>query len=142
VATLEQILDALAARVTTELDPVIENLQVVPKLTFNPTPPCIDIFPGDPFFEPIAFDGRYAYYFTVRARATAADHEGGQSLLLSLMDPSSSTSLADAIEGTYSISGTSYDVTVEEGPSAFGIFNDPGSIENRLLGTLWRVRVL
>jgi len=135
-------MDALAAQVTSDLSPLITDLQVDGKFVPIPSPPCIDIFPGDPFFEPLAFRGKYTYYFTARARVTTADHEGGQSLLLSLMDPAAATSLTASLEGTYSIGGTSYDVTVEEGPSAFGIFNDPGSIENRLLGALWRVRVL
>ena len=137
----EEIMEALATQLTTGLV-AIDTLQVVGKLVPNPTPPCIDIYPGDPFFEPIAFSGQYARFFTVRVRVSTADHEGGQSLLLSLMDPSGTTSLTDAIEGGYTVNGDVLDVSVEEGPSAYGIFNDPGSQDNRLLGALWRVRVL
>ena len=57
------------------------------------------------------------------------------------MDPSASTSLTEAIEAD-TVTGDVLDVSVEEGPSAFGIFNDPGSQDNRLLGAMWRVQVL
>ena len=55
MASLEEIMDALAAQLDTTLTAVIPDLQVDGKLVPNPTPPCIDIYPGDPFFEPIAY---------------------------------------------------------------------------------------
>ena len=71
-------MDALAAQIDTTLGAVIKNLQVDGRLVPNPTPPCIDIYPGDPFIERIAFSGEYAGYFTVRVRVSTADQEAGK----------------------------------------------------------------
>ena len=109
----------------------------------NPTPPCIDVFlfEDDPI-ERIAMGSVYAFDFTVRVRVTDADEQGGQSLLLSMMDPNAVTSLTEAVEGTYAIGGTTYDVSVEAGPSGLRAFNNPDSVDSRLLGATWLVRVL
>jgi hypothetical protein len=134
-------MDALAAQITTQLS-TITNLQVDGRLVSNPTPPCIDMYPGDPFMQRSSYGEGWDYFFSVRCRVSTADQEAGQDLLLSLMDPTASTSLTSAIESDATLGGTVDDLQVEESPSSFGIFSDPGAIENRLLGAIWRVHVI
>jgi hypothetical protein len=142
MATLAEIMDALASQIQTQLDPVIENLQVDGRLIYNPTPPAIDIYPAEEFMERLAMSSEWGFTLSIRARVSTADHEAGQDTLLSLMDPAAATSLTRAIEADETLGGVVDDVTVVGGPSGFGYFTDPGLIENRLLGALWRVQVI
>ena len=136
-------MDALASQIQTELDPVISELQVDGRLVMNPTPPCIDIYPGEPFQEAFTMGhGNNSFFFSVRGRVHTADHEAGQDLLLSMMDPAEPESVLQAIVSDTTLGGLVDDLAVVEGPSSFGYFNDPGSTENRLLGCIWRVQVL
>jgi len=138
-------MDALAAQIQTELcgtaNPVIEQLQVEPRLVFNPTPPAIDIYPADPFTELISYGNERELNFTVRARVSTADSEGGQDLLLSMMDPMSAESLIGAVLADSTLGGKAGDVAVD-GPSGFGVFPLPsGETGHSLLGCTWTVRV-
>ena len=47
-------MDALAAQIQTELSGLVDGLQVSGRLLWNPTPPVIDVYPGDPHQESIA----------------------------------------------------------------------------------------
>jgi len=141
VSTLTQIMDAMAAQLEDEIGPLIENLQVQGRLIPSPTPPSIDIYPGDPFQDLLTFGAQNELFFTVRARVHTADNEAGQELLLSMMDPESATSVAQAIRSDRKLGNTVSQATVVEGPSAFGVFTDAGG-EGSLLGCTWRVRVL
>jgi hypothetical protein len=151
-----EILDALANQIQAQLsdsigtaDPLIDDLQVYQRMTWNPTPPTIDMYPGDdPFQEQVGMGrGNNALYFTVRARVNTPEHEGAQDLLLAMMDPQDSLSVSAAITaaGTASpaktLGGVVESVSVE-GPSNFGIFTDPGPTAGSLLGCTWRVQVL
>jgi len=136
--------DALAEQITDQLcgtaNPVIVDLQVDARLIPNPTPPAIDIYPGTPFTEAIAF-GRTSrqYWFTVRARVSTADNEAGQDLLLSMMDDGSDESVEAAIISVREYAGAKLgDI---EGPSEFGVFRDSGG-EESLLGCTWRVALV
>jgi hypothetical protein len=148
MAEVTEIMDALATRIETVLcgtaNPLIEHLQVDGRLIPSPTTPAIDIYPGDPFTEPLGFGpGNKELFFTVRARVSTADNEGGQNLLLSMMDPNADTSLEQAIlDGDRTLGGVVGAVASVEGPSAYGIFADPGQTTQNLLGCLWRVRVI
>lgn len=140
--TLGEVMDALAAQLQTKLDPAIDTLQVISRLTFNPTPPAIDIYPSDPFQEQTAFGMRQVeVYFDVRARVSTAENEGGQDLLLEMMDPAASTSVAAAIAADRTLGGKVQDA-VAEGPSNFGAYVDPGATAQALLGCTWRTRVI
>jgi hypothetical protein len=140
-ATLGEVMDALAAQLDSELAPLIEDLQVTGRMTFNPTPPSIDIYPSDPFQEQIAFGGRQvAAFFDVRARVSTAEHEGGQDFLLSMMDPRADTSVYQALVKDKTLNSTVQDVSVEP-PSNFGAYVDPGGA-GALLGCTWRTRVI
>jgi hypothetical protein len=138
-------MDAMASRIQSELsgtaNPLIELLQVEPRYVFNPTPPTIDIYPADPFTESIGYGpGNDQFTFTVRARVSTAEHEGGQDLLLSMMDPRATTSLSGAIEEDGTLGGVVESLNVT-GPTGFGLFPSSGP-EGTLLGTTWTVTVI
>lgn len=137
-------MDAMASQLQTYLggtaSPAVENLQVDGRLMFNPTPPAIDIYPADPFQAELAMGpGNRELFFLVRARV-AGDHEAQQDLLLSLMDPSGSTSLAAALESNVTLGGV-VDNLVVGGPSGFGVFPEPLPNTGTLLGCTWTVEV-
>jgi hypothetical protein len=135
-------MDALADQLQTALDPVIEKLQVTGRMTFNPTPPAIDIYPGDPFQEQISFGARQVMvFFDVRARVSTAEHEGGQDLLLSMMHPSDAASVVGAIASDRTLGGKVQDAFPEP-PSNFGAYVDAGPGSHALLGCTWRTRVI
>jgi hypothetical protein len=145
VASLTEIMDALASQIDSRLvgtaDPLIEGLQVDGRMVFNPTPPSVDVYPADPFQEGLAFGkGNNEVFLTVRARVSTAEHEGGQDLLLSMMDPEATTSMAQAILFDRTLGAKVERVNVT-GPSAFGVFPDAGGSGSALLGCTWTVRV-
>jgi len=137
------MMDALADQVEESLvgtaNPVIVGLQVDNRLNPNPTPPSIDVYPGSPFTESIAYGSVRQYWFTVRARVSTADNEAGQDLLLSMMDNESDESVEAAIRSVKTYAGAQLgDV---EGPTEFGVFTDSGG-EGNLLGCTWRVGLI
>ena len=141
-----EIMDAMATQIQGVLcgtaDPLIEELQVYGRFLENPTPPAIDIYPADPFTVGLGFgSGNREFNFTVRARVTTADHEAGQDLLLSMMDPDAATSVAEALEGSGTASALVDDIAVVDGPTGFGVFPSTGP-DGNLLGCTWTVRVL
>jgi hypothetical protein len=121
--------------------PLIPELQTTGLMNINPTPPSIDVYPADPSQDALTF-GRQnnEFSFTVRARVTTADHDAGQLLLLSMMDPSSTTSVARAIKSDKTL-GSKVSSLAVAGPSGFGIFNDRNG-EGSYLGCTWTVRVM
>jgi hypothetical protein len=147
------ILDALGNQLEAQLanglgtaDPLLDELQVYRRMTWNPSPPTIDMYPDPEFQAQIGMGrGNNELIFLVRARVNTPDYEGAQDLLLAMMDQQDSLSVAAAITaaGTASASktlgGMVESVTVE-GPSDFGVFTDPGG--SSLLGCTWRVRVM
>jgi hypothetical protein len=145
MATPAQIMDALASQIQAALcgtaDPAIEQLQVDGRLIISPTPPAIDIYPGDPFQEQASFKpGDKTFNFIVRVRVSTADDEGGQDLLLSMMDPTAATSLAKAIEANRTLGNVVGNVLVE-GPSGFGVFPEASGTGGSLLGCTWTATV-
>lgn len=138
MASLRDILDGLADQLRTALVSTVEDLQVEPRLVFNPTPPCIDLFPADPFLDHTAMGvGSREASVTVRARVTG-DHEAEQDWLVDMMDPASSESVLVAIGNTLAVNDDTFNVSVS-GPSGFRQYTDPGG--QSLLGTEWEVRV-
>lgn len=145
MATVAAIMDALASQIESELcgtaSPRIPELQVDGQLIPSPTPPAVDVYPGDPFQEQTAMGrGNNVLFFTVRVRVSTAENAGGQALLLSMMDPEANTSMAQAILSNRTLGGVVERVANVEGPSAYGVFLDSGG-DGRLLGCTWRVQV-
>ena len=147
MATIAAIQDALADQVYDVLcgtaNSPIADLQADGRMIPSPTPPAIDVYPADPFVEPMSFGSpeNVYMYLTVRARVTTADNEAGQDLLLSMMDPSASTSVAQAIMSDKTLGGVVRKLNVTAGPSAFGVFEDTGG-DGNLLGCTWTVWIV
>jgi hypothetical protein len=146
VSSLVEIVEALAAA----LEPLREevpDLQIYPYWLANPTPPAIDIYPGDPFSHGTGFGaGHDACFFTVRARVTTADQDQGQQGLLALMDTNAATSIEQALVADQTLGGVVDSVSVGEsdtpGVSGYRVYVEDAAANGRLLGAEWRVEVL
>ena len=135
-----EIQDALAAQLAAELA-TIDGLQAHGRVVWNPTPPCLDIYPAEPYQEPAGMGvGNNYVFLTVRARVNTPDYEGAQDLLLQMMDMDGAYSVEQAIEADKTLGGVVGQVLVLSGPSEFGAFVDPGG--SALLGCTWRVQVV
>ena len=138
MATITQIRAALASQIQTALSGV-DNLTTDPRMSFNPTAPYIDVYPGDPFREPGSFGRNGIFFLTVRARVSTADHPAAQDTLDALMDDEGSASVGNAIMGNRTLGGMVDNVSVVE-QSGYGTF--PGGGDESALGCTWRVRVI
>lgn len=102
MATLAELMDAMADQIRGVVDDVTDvAVQVEPRWIVNPTPPTIDIYPGDPSSDQDlrAFtDLMGEPLFTVRARVDMSDSTASQDLLLAFMDDTDPLSIAAAIE--------------------------------------------
>lgn len=105
-------IDQIAEQIRDGIGTEVFGIQVETGYVFNPTPPCIDIFPGDPArdSQSAAFhdeDGPYdgAYVFTVRTRIGTADETEAQRLLLQFMDDESDLCIAAAIYADPTLNG-------------------------------------
>jgi len=143
VSTLVEIAEGLAAALQPVKD-VIDDLQVYPYWLLNPTPPAIDIYPGDPFQDGTGFDpAKKALFWTVRARVTTADQDNSQINLLSMLDPVLATSVEQALIADPTLGGLVDDVTVvNEFPTGYREYVADTAVNGRLLGAEWRVEVL
>lgn len=75
----------------------IPDLQVYDGRNENPSPPSLDVYPGDPFQVGAGFGvGEKLVFFTVRARVSKADQDS-QKLLLRLLDSTDPASVEAAI---------------------------------------------
>lgn len=142
-ASVLEIMLALGGQLDEQLaaTPALEGLQVAALFVRDPTPPCIDIYPGDPFGEQVAFDHTSReLLFTIRARVDAADVDAGQELLLGLMDRGPGSVLG--AHGADRTLGGAVDTSVLEGPTGFSAYAaTQGAATGSLLGCEWRLRV-
>jgi hypothetical protein len=86
-AGLRTIRDEMADQIRAAMAAVTDiDVQVEPRWVPNPTPPCIDMYPGasprDRETAAMSADDDEGYYITVRARVTTADSDAGQDLLV------------------------------------------------------------
>jgi hypothetical protein len=136
---------AIAAQLQLELAPAIEGIQIDPKLVSNPTPPCLDVYPGDPFIERTSFGpgGGVEELYTVRARVVTADQQDGQELLLQMLDPRGPLSVWAALEVDATLGGAVDDSSVEavSGFVPYESAGGAGGYTGTLLGAEWRIRV-
>lgn len=143
-ATLAEIMDALADQIRGVIDDVTDvDVQVEPRMVLNPTPPCIDMYVGDPsadqelrsFGELIGGE-----LLTIRARVGTADHYAGQDLLLALMDDEDPLSIAQAINEDRTLGGIASTLDLRD-RSGYITFIDTLA-EAALLGATWTVVVV
>lgn len=97
-------LDEMATQIRENIGTEVFGIQVEVGWVFNPSPPTIDLYPGDPSRDPTTAsfageDGPYdgGYEITVRARVPTADTTEGQRLLIQMMDDASDLSIAAAL---------------------------------------------
>ncbi len=141
--SLALIADALADQISDELcgtaNPVIENLQVENRRHPNPTPPAIDIYPGDPWTEVIGYGNVRQYWLNVRARVGMADDEAGQDLLLAMMDNSTDESVEAAIRSLRTYAGAQLgDIEA----LSYGPITDFDAQGVTFYGCIWRVALI
>lgn len=141
------ILEAMADQIRDALSGADWDFQVEPKMVLSPTPPSVDMYPGDPAtnaelasFAATAEDAAAGFIFNVRARIAPTDHEAGQEVLLELSDPASDLSLVQALYDDPTLGGIASDLNVAS-ESGFTIFTDldPTKV---FLGVLWRFVVI
>ena len=145
-ASLAELLDELANTMLAVVGPAVSEteVQVVGRRNFNPTPPSIDIYPGDPFRSTPDSAGfgetGGELLLTVRARVTTVDNIAGQDLLLRLMDDEDAISVASTLMEDQTLGGLASSVYVE-GNSGYIRYLE-GDEGGALLGCEWRLRVL
>ena len=126
----------LAEGITDALVPlasVIPGLQVYGYWNDNPTPPSLDVYPGDPFQTGAALGGagNAEVFFTVRARVSTGDLEAAQKLLLRLLDVQDPASVEVALQDVA--------VVTQEGVSGLRQYAEDSGASERMLGCEWRV---
>lgn len=134
--SLITIMDEMADQIRSVVEAVTDiDVQVESRMVFNPTPPCIDLYPGDTSRDELtaAFDDvTGAYVFTVRARVNTADTDAGQDLLLALMDDANALSLAGALLDEPTLNGYASSLHVRDF-SGYRLFEHPSG-EGAYLG--------
>ncbi len=148
-AALGDLLDALRDVLLDTVGPAVTDVevQVTGRRNFNPTVPSIDIYPGDPFRDKLTSTAGFSddqgdLILTVRARVSTVDNQGGQDLLLRLMDDHDDIGVAGTLEEDQTLNGLASSVSVE-GNSGYLSYIEGGSESGAaLLGCEWRVRVL
>ena|SRR5215471_11031961 len=127
---IDEIVGALQPVVTE-----IPSLQVYPYWNDNPSPPAIDIYPGDPFQDGAGFGSlNVEAFFTVRARVSIGDARAATELLLRLLDPADAASVRTAIENANA------GAIAEGSPGGFRQYADDVPGAGRMIGCEWRIR--
>ncbi len=135
-----ELADTLEAALEAEAD---FEIAVNTGMYFNPTTTAIDIYPDDPFRDPLTAghgDVNGGYRFVIRARTGLNDLDSGQEILMDLMDDEQPYSPAVALSVDPTLNGMAQDVFVD-GPSGFLPFRDLGG-EGTMAGVTWSVLVL
>ncbi len=143
MSTLAQILDEMAAEIRNVVSQVSGvDIQVEPRMVLNPTPPCIDLYPGDPSMDPetAAFGELVGgELITIRARVQTADDVAGQDLLLAFMDDEDPLSIAAAVTDDPTLNGLGRaDLRFRSG---YALYPAPQG-DGALLGCTWDMIVL
>ena len=143
MSTYAALMSQMADQIRNALSAVTDvDVQIEPRLVWNPTPPTIDLYPGDPFLdaELAGFGEPDQPVFTVRARVQTADTDAGQDLLVALMDPEDELSVSVALEDDPTLDGLATDIYVQ-GQAGWAQYPDVSG-QGALLGYQWRVAVM
>lgn len=128
-AGLIEILDEMAAQTASVIDAFVEfEVQTIGRMVINPTPPTIDMYPGDIArgLDSAAFgDTLGEYLITVRARVSMADQDAGQNFLLQLMDDADELNLIQALLIDPTLNGLAASLDARD-PSGFREYLLPG----------------
>lgn len=126
-AGLIDVMEAMADQIREVVDAITDvNVQVEPKMVLLPTPPCIDIYPGDAsrFQDSRAYADDGGYQFTVRARVTTADTSAGQDLLLAFMDDTDDLCIGLALVDDPTLNGYASSVDIRD-HTGYRLFEHP-----------------
>ena len=141
IAIMDEMADQVRAAVVTVTD---VDVQVEPRMVPNPTPPTIDIYPGDSPRDRdtagFAVDDDEGWYITVRARVGTADNFAGQDLLLALMDPTNALSVGQSLYDEPTLNGYASDLDIVS-QTGYIVIPDLDGAATRL-GCQWTVRVV
>lgn len=143
MSALTDLMDAMAERLRDAFSASELDIQVEPRMNLNPTPPSVDIYPGDTARETsLAGHGDISggYVITVRARVRTADHSAGQDILLAFLDDEDDLSIASAILSDETLYGVA-DTVGFDNVSGFVLFPDSGG-DGAFLGCLWTFTVV
>lgn len=145
--SLVAILDEMGNQIRSVMDDADWAIQVEPRMVLSPTPPSIDIWPGDPARDEETGgmgagieDATHGYFVNVRARVAPTDHEAGQEVLLALKDDADELNLVQALYDDATLNGYASDVSLVS-ESGFTLFTDvdPSKV---YIGVLWRFLVI
>ena len=103
-----ELLDAMANQIRAAVVAVTDvDVQVEPRMVGAPTPPTVDMYPGDVSrgTDAAAFGLDGEFLFTVRARVATSDSAAQQDLLLAFMDDVNPLSLAVALTDDPTLGG-------------------------------------
>jgi hypothetical protein len=127
-AGLVEIMDEMAAQIRGVLADVTDvAVQVEPRMILSPTPPSIDLYPGESSRDAAsaAFDDvNGGYLFTVRARIDTRDNTAGQDLLLAFMDDTDDLCLALALLDDPTLNGLAASIDVRD-PTGYIVYPEP-----------------
>ena len=140
---MAEIMEAMADQIRSVIDDVTDvAVQVEPRMVLNPTPPTVDIYPGDSARdrESAAFGDDGGYLFTVRARVSTADQDAGQDLLLAFMDDEDPLCLGLALLGDDTLGGHAGKIDIRD-VSGYRLFEHPSG-EGAFLGFQFTAIVL
>lgn len=108
---LDELADALRDAFNDQTD---YDIQVEPRMVLNPTPPTVDMWPGDESRDgqSAAFGDEGGEFYTIRARVQTADSVAGQNLLLALMDDEGGLSVRGILFTDTGLGGLADDLDV------------------------------
>lgn len=106
--TTQDLLDAMADQIRAGLAATTDiDVQVEPYRVADPSPPTVDMYPGDAArgTEAAAFGVKGEFLFTVRARVPGNDPAANQALLNALLDDVDPLSVPLALEDDITLGG-------------------------------------
>ena len=131
--TLDETVNAIADALQ-PLSGQITGLQVYAYFNGNPTPPSIDVYPGEPFQQGAGYGiPSKRVWFTVRARVATTDQEAASQLLLRLLDPADLAS----VEAALAVNQLATVDNVNGSVSGFRRYADDNGTD--MIGCEWRV---
>jgi acyl-CoA thioesterase len=136
-----ELLDEMADQIRASFAAVTSvDVQVEPRMVAAPTPPCVDMYPGDVSrgTEAAAFGSNGEFLFTVRARVAMNDDVAQQDLLLAFMDDNNPLSIAGALVTDPTLNGLADSLDCVD-PTGYTIYPFGG---DQLLGFQFTCRVI
>jgi hypothetical protein len=148
MATIAQVMDAMAAQLENELTPYAPVvLHIEPRAFSVAETPAIDMLLANPTGLEAGLAGYNELYggvpITIRVRVSTADLYSGEDVLLALMDDEGDLSIIKALDSDHSLGGNAQDIKWNDGfPwSGYTDFVDVNG-DGLFLGSLLQVVVL